>query len=283
MQPKTSAINRASSRQCYRKSNSDGVSYSLRTSTKRCTGLLFGYNFTQIINNNQILHVGTVQVARVPIQITKYDLIQNETFSPEENSRVDNFIEGLASEIELDRSLDEINKYFNIQGWTVIEGVPTLTFNFDASYGPHRQNKRLSGRVKNILKYYLEQNSDLFTKTNQIALAFRPSESEHPNQKKDLQGSGLNREDAHTYQLEKENHKLKGNDVELLLPTTVKTIPQSFIYTTIKMLQTVWDQGKLTDSVESMEIYKHARAKPLIVSLLFPEGKQSETMLFENV
>lgn len=176
MQPRTSAVNRASSRRCYTsRSKSGSSSHSLHTSTIRGTGLLFGYNFTQIINNNQILHVATMQVARVPIQITKYELIRNESFSVEENLRVEKFIEGLASQIELDERLDEINKYFNIQGWTLINDVPTLTFNFDASYGPHHQNKGLSRRVKLILEYYLEKNADLFTEENQIAIAFRPS------------------------------------------------------------------------------------------------------------
>lgn len=83
----------------------------------------------------------------------------------------------------------------------MIEKVPTLTFNFNSSYGRHYQNKTLSRRVKVILEFYLEQNADLFTEENQLSLAFRPSESEHPNQKYDLQGSGLNQEDSHSYQL----------------------------------------------------------------------------------
>ena len=63
----------------------------------------------------------------------------------------------------------------------MIEKVPTLTFNFNSSYGRHYQKKTLSRRVKAILEFYLEQNADLFTEENQLSLAFRPSESEHPN------------------------------------------------------------------------------------------------------
>ena len=98
----------------------------------------------------------------------------------------------------------------------MVEGVPTLTFNFDSSYGRHHQNKALFRRVKAILDFYLEQNADLFTEENQIAFAFRPSKFEHPNQKRYLEGAGLNREDSHTYQFEEENHKQKTYKVKLM-------------------------------------------------------------------
>lgn len=45
-----------------------------------------------------------------------------------------------------------------------------------------------------------------------------------------------------------------------MLPTTVQDVPQSFFYNreaTIEALQTLWYEVKLTDSVESMDMYKH--------------------------
>lgn len=74
-----------------------------------------------------------------------------------------------------------------------------------------------------------------------------------------LKGVGLNREDAHSYQLSKKVHKEKTSEVDFILPTAIKTIPNAFIYngdSTISFLQKVWDEGKLTHSVESMAVFK---------------------------
>lgn len=72
---------------------------------------------------------------------------------------------------------------------------------------------------------------------------------------------GLNREDAHTYQLPKEAHKEKTARINLILPSTVTTIPESFIHNgeaTISLLQKLCDEGKLDESVATMENYANA-------------------------
>lgn len=163
--------------------------------------------------------------------------------------------------IDEDPRLSKLNKILNFQGWELIDGVPTLFFNAEGTYGRHYQNKRLSSNIVKILDIFLEENKDLFTEENQFSLQFEPSESEHCNPKYQLEGVLLNREDSSTYQLKKGPHKEKTAKIQLLLPSTIKTIPEAFIYNgeqTIALLQDLWDQGKLTRSVENIGYFKTA-------------------------
>lgn len=231
-------------------------SHKIYTSTQRGIETKFGLNFVRIVNNNQVLQITTMQLERVPVEITNRVLIANKNFSTDKNIFVETKVEKLAKKVDGDPRLSKINKYLNVEGWQLINDVPTLVFNFDASHGRHYQNKILSSVVKDILYIFLKENSDLDT-----SLLFRESESEHPIQTHTLEGVKLNREDAHSYQLSPEAHATKTSEVDLRLPSTVETISDSFTFygeATIDLLQSLWDKGKLTNSVESMNTFKHA-------------------------
>lgn len=165
----------------------------------------------------------------------------------------------LSRRIDHDPRLSKLNKIINLQGWTKIKGVPYLSFNAEGTYRRLYQNKRLSSNIVQILKYFLEENKDLFTKENQFSLEFEASESEHHNSKHQLEGVLLHKEDSNTYHLGKVPHKAKTANIQLLLPSTVKIVLNSFIYNgeqTLNFLQDLWEAGKLPRSVESLDIFK---------------------------
>jgi len=218
---------------------------------------IFGVNFLRVVDRHQILTLASIQ--KQQIQITKFYTIRNSAFNEAQNAFVEKQVRELARRIDDNSRLSKLNKILNFQGWTEINGVPYLSFNAEGTYGRHYQNKRLSSTIVKVLKYFLEENKDLFTKENQFSLEFERSESEHCIPKDLLEGVLLNKEDSHTYQLKKGPHKIKTATIELLLPSTVKTIPESFIYNgeqTINLLQELHDEGKLPRSVESMDIFK---------------------------
>lgn len=137
--------------------------YQVRTSIQPGIRTLFGVNFVQTVNQNQVVRITSMQLHVFPIKITKTELIRNESFSESKNLFVEDKVIGLSKIIECDRRLNVINKILSFQGWTDIDGVPTLIFNAHASHGRHYQNKRLSNVITKILEIYLEANKDLFT------------------------------------------------------------------------------------------------------------------------
>lgn len=230
-------------------------SYSLQTSTTTFT--LFGYSFLQVSNRNQIITMSSFNVQQV--RLTKQHLIQNLTFMPEKNVFVQNNVLKLVDIIKDDNRVSILNKILNFEGWETINGIETVVFNADATNGPHYKNKDMCKVVLDILDKFLKQNNLFFEKGDQFAIPFRRSDSEHPNQKAQLDGVLLTKNEVHTYLLSKSAHLLKTDTVELERPDHITTVPEWFIYNgdkTIECLKALWDQGKLENSVEFFSIYE---------------------------
>jgi hypothetical protein len=217
----------------------------------------FGYSFIQVSNRNQIITMSSFNFQQV--QVTKQHLIQNDMFTPQKNIFVQNNVLKLVDIIRDDNRVSILNKILNFEGWKTVNGVETLVFNADATNGPHYKNKDMCKVVLDILDKFLKENHLSFEKGDQFAIAFRRSDSEHPNQKAQLDGVLLSKKEAHTYLLNSSAHALKTETVELERPDYITTVPEWFIYNgeqTIKCLKTLWDQGKLENSVEFFNIYE---------------------------
>lgn len=68
--------------------------------------------------------------------------------------------------------------------------------------------------------------------------------------------------------LSSEAHVLKTKTVNLERPDYITTVPEWFIYKgakTIECLKSLWDQGKLENSVELFEIYEEGKPRLEIV------------------
>lgn len=113
--------------------------------------------------------------------------------------------------------------------------------------------------MSEILEKFLKENNLSFQQGERFDIAFRRSESEHPNQKAQLEGVLLSKKDANTYLLGSEAHKLKTKTVDLERPDSITTVPKWFIYNgekTIECLKKLWDQGKLENSTEFFNFYE---------------------------
>lgn len=229
----------------------------LQNTTFRQTQLytVFGVDFLRIVDHNQIITLASIQQKQ--IQLTKVYNIRNSAFTEAKNDLIESQVHALALRIDEDPRISKINKILNFQNWTVINGVPCLHFNAEGSYGRHYQNKNLSSTIMKVLNVFLEENKDLIN--NMFTLKLEATESEHCIPKYYLEGTNLNREDSHTYQIGKKPHKAKTSNIDLMLPPTIKSLPEAFIYfgdQTLAFLQQLEVDGKLTESVENMGIFR---------------------------
>lgn len=94
-----------------------------------------------------------------------------------------------------------------------------------------------------------------------FSFIFRPSEAEHPNQKSQLKGLLLTKEEAYTYLLSKEAHTIKTTNIDLIKPETIDKVSNWFRFNgqcTVDFLKTLWESGKLEDSVECFDLFEIA-------------------------
>jgi len=131
-------------------------------STQTQTGVLTHARFdmAQFVNNNHVIKGAHLQANQ--IIITKKDLIFNQNFTKAQKIFVHKQVDNLAKNLSQESRVDGVKKVLNIQGWKMINGVPTLKFNADASYGPYSQNKRMSITIKKVLNQFLEKNADIY-------------------------------------------------------------------------------------------------------------------------
>lgn len=89
----------------------------------------------------------------------------------------------------------------------------------------------------------------------------RPSDSDHVEQKAQLDLYGVQKKDAMTYHIRPDVHLEKTSDVLIIRPDHVETIPEWFIHNgeqTIAFLEEMWRQGKLENTVENFAQFESA-------------------------
>ena len=199
-------------------------------------------------NRITIMNLHRAEVA----EITKQYLLPNPSIPSAEKVARD-FFKCLANESKL----SSLNKVFNIESWGESkEGHPTLTFNLDATQGVYKKNRGLAKVINKFILQYVLENPNMG-----FLLEYRASEAEHPNQKVQLESLLMQPKDAQTYLLSQKAHAAKSSEVDLTMPADIKTIPDWFIHNgekTIEILQKLWNEGKLTDSVEDFDTFKKA-------------------------
>lgn len=221
------------------------------------------YNMAAFVSNNNVITLATLQADQ--IIITKKDLILNQNFTKAQNVFVHKQVENLAKILSQESRVAGVKKVLNFQGWEMINGVPTLKFNADASYGPYSQNKMMSSTIKKVLNQFLEQNEDVFKSFFQndegFSFIFRASEAEHPTQKDQLEGVLLTQDEASTYLISQPAHTVKTSEIDLLKPASIDRVSNWFRFNgerTTEFLKTLWDRGLLEDSVECVELFEVA-------------------------
>ena len=145
----------------------------------------------------------------------------------------------------------------NFQEWTEnAEGTPILLFNADSTHGQYKYNKGITKVFNEIIVEFVKKNPDMG-----FILEYRSGKAEHPNQKNQLESILLSQRESGTYQLDKSVHNLKTKELNNIMPSGIKTIPEWLIYNgeeTINFLQKEWNEGRLTKSVESFDMFNDA-------------------------
>ena len=185
-------------------------------------------------------------------EITKEYLLPNPSI-PSAERVARKFFDCLTDESRL----SSLNKIINIESWGESkEGNPTLTFNMDATQGVYKRNRGLTKVINHAILQFVKENPNMG-----FLLEYRPAEAEHPNQKVQLESLLMQHKDAQTYLLSKEAHSEKSSRIDLTMPPDLKTIPDWFLHNgekTIEILQQLWNEGKLTNSVENFDTFKEA-------------------------
>lgn len=156
-----------------------------------------------------------------------------------------------------DKRLASLQKYLNFQEWVESDSAPpTLYFNADSTSGLYKYNKNMANVVKKHLKLFLAEHPNLC-----FRLDHRSSDSDHVQQKSQLDLYGMPQKDAMTYQIRKNVHSDKTSELLFIRPDHIDTIPEWFIHNgerTISFLEDMWKQGKLGDTVESFKQFEGA-------------------------
>lgn len=220
-------------------------------------------NMAQFVNNNNLITLATLQTNQ--IIITKKDLILNESFTKAQNVFVHQQVENLAKILTQESRIAGVKKVLNFQDWEIVDGIPTLTFNADGSFGPYSQNKLTSSTIKKVLGQFLEQNKEVFKlffeDENGFSFIYRPAQAEHTNQKTQLEGLLLSKDESNTYLIDETAHTIKTSNIDLCKPASIDSVTNWFRFNgerTIDFLRTLWDDGLMTDSVESFEVFEIA-------------------------
>ncbi len=226
---------------------------SFRSYTETYTLTMMESRTIVAVSNGNIVRM-TTSLKHSDIQVSKrYLLALPEYKTMKVEGNVYKFLEMVSSSSRL----EPLTKIINFQEWAESkEGIPILIFNADGTHGRYKHNKGITKAINNVIIDFVINNPGL-----DFLLEYRSGEAEHPNQKNQLESLLLTQREAGTYQLGGTAHKKKTSDLNNIMPSTIKTIPEWFIYNgdqTIDYLEKLWNEGHLTDSVESFEMFKDA-------------------------
>lgn len=106
--------------------------------------------------------------------------------------------------------------------------------------------------MRNVLDKFLKGKRAIFKDANLFSMEFRGAGAEHPDQKSNLEGALLTKNQGFSYLLPRAPHLAKTALLDLTRAENIDNFPDVFVFNgeqTIKFLKDLWDKGQLKDSV----------------------------------
>lgn len=221
------------------------TSYYIRQTYGIAVQLDYGWNDSVVFASamvEDILLSNTHIIENCPSGVRPFDVEANMA----------RFVKTLAT----DPGLNALNTSLNYQSWSESSsGEPILTFNTDATHGKYKYSSNMATIMRAHIEAFVKNYPDL-----SFHLAYRPSDSDHPNQKNQLLAMGISKKEGWAYHLDTVIHKLK-NSIDLSHPPNNATIRDLFIANgdrTYEFLEKLYYEGKLTNSVENISQFENA-------------------------